>query len=272
MSAQIRASAALVAAIVLAALLGPVLWTADPLLTDLPVRFAGLGAAHPLGTDQFGRDLLARVLQGARLSLAGSAVVLAGCCGIGLLVGGLAGLVGGRLDRAVGRLVDALLALPSLVVALAVVGAVGRSFAHLVAALVVTGWPWYARVFRSLVIAERHEGYVLAAVSTGCRLRRIALVHVLPNILGTSVVVAAANLGGALLGLTSLSFLGLGVQPPEPEWGAMITDSRAYFQTHPWTMIVPGVAIGLTVLSVNLLGDALRDLADQRTGVARREV
>ncbi|MEJ5222585.1 MAG: ABC transporter permease [Tepidiforma sp.] len=248
--------------ILAAALVGPAIWTADPNQTNLLERFSGPSAAHPLGTDGFGRDILARLLHGARLSLLSAALVI--CCStlLGLVVGSLAAAVGGIIDTIAARLVDGFLSLPSLVIALGMVGVFGTGWTTLVAALIITGWPWYARIYRSLVITERQKPYVLAARATGAGTLRIAVRHLGPNIAGPVLVVAATDLGSTILGLAAFSFLGLGVAPPTPEWGAMVAEGRQHFQSHPWIIVAPGLAITVTVVVVNLLGDALRDAAD----------
>lgn len=248
--------------VVVAVLLGPLVWTADPNHTVLLNRFAGPSLQHPLGTDAFGRDLLARILHGGRLSLSAAAVVILCSTVLGLIFGSLAAAIGGAVDAVAARLVDGLIALPSLVIALGMVGVFGAGLATLVLALIATGWPWYARIYRSLVIAERQKPYVLAARSTGVSAFRIAWRHLGPNIAGPAFVVAATDLGATILGLAALSFLGLGVAPPTPEWGTMVSDGRQHFQSHPWIIIAPGLAITITVLLVNVLGDALRDAAD----------
>lgn len=248
--------------IVVAVLAGPLLWTVDPDTTDLANRFAGFSAQNPLGTDQFGRDLLSRLLHGGRMSLAGAFLVLLGTSGTGLAVGLLAGLMGGRIDAVLSRAMDGLLALPTLIVALAIVGALGKSFGNVLFALILTGWPWYGRIYRGLVLHERHQPYVLATVSLGASGFRIMWRHILPNIIGPVLVLATINLGAAILNLTALSFLGLGMQPPQAEWGAMVNHGRLHFQSHPWVIVAPGLTIAVTVLAANILGDALRDLAD----------
>lgn len=250
--------------LVAAAIVGPLLWAVDPNQTNLIEKFAGASRAHPLGTDEFGRDLLARLLHGARLSIAGALLVVVGSTAVGLSVGVLCGALGGKVDLLLGRLVDALLSLPSLIVALGIVGVLGKSFINLLLALMLTGWPWYARLYRGFVLKERQELYVLAATALGCDRPRIAWRHIGPNIIGAALVLSTVNLGSAVLALASLSFLGLGVQPPTAEWGAMVNDARIYFQTHPWLIVAPGLAISVTVLAVNLLGDALRDATDPR--------
>lgn len=253
---------AFLALLLIGATLGPLLWTVDPDTTQLARRFEGPSLAAPLGTDAFGRDLLARILHGARISLAGAAAVVLGETLLGMSIGLLAGAGHARLDAALGRLIDAVLALPSLVMALAIVGVLGKSMPNLIVALIVTGWPWYARLYRSFAIQQRAQDYVLAAHACGCSPSRIIWRHIGPNIIGPALVLSTVNLGGAILGLASMSFLGLGVQPPASEWGAMVNDARLNFQTDPWPIVVPGAAIGLTVIAVNILGDALRDLAD----------
>lgn len=262
-----RASPALIwgaalAAILAAAIVGPAAWPADPNRTDLLNRFAGPSLGHPLGTDGFGRDMFARLLHGARLSLSSAALVIACSTLLGLLIGGLAAAVGGLVDAVAARLIDGFLSLPSLVIALGMVGVFGAGWGTLVIALVATGWPWYARVYRSLVISQRQKPYILAARATGAGPLRIAIRHLGPNIAGPVLVVAATDLGSTILGLAALSFLGLGVAPPTPEWGAMVAEGRQHFQSHPWVIVAPGLAITSTVIVVNLLADALRDVAD----------
>lgn len=249
----------------LAATVGPLLWQHDSLAMDIPRAFSGPSLTHPLGTDNFGRDEFARLLAGARLSLPAAVVVLLGATSVGLACGVTAGMSGGIVDRLLSRLIDALLSLPSLIIAMGIVGALGTSLPNLVLALVLTGWPWHARIYRGFVVAQRNSGYVESAIAVGCTRWRIVLRHIGPNIAGQVVVVGAASLGGAVLSLASLSFLGLGVKPPAPEWGAMVNEARLYFQTHPWLGMAPAGAISLTVLAANLVGDAVRDLTDPRS-------
>lgn len=262
---EVVTAGTIVGMLVLAAVLGPFLWGGDPDQTRLAQRFQSPSFSFPLGTDGFGRDMLARMLHGARLSLAGAAVVVIGESALGLTIGLVAGAGSRRIEALLGRLIDALLALPSLVMALAIVGVLGRSMWHVILALIVTGWPWYARMYRGFVVQQRAEEYVHAARALGCSPLRVLWRHIGPNIAGPALVLSTVNLGGAILGLASLSFLGLGVQPPTAEWGAMVNDARLDFQTHPWVMIVPGAAISVTVITVNILGDALRDLWDPRS-------
>ena len=263
---QLSGCAALLAlgALALAVLAGPLVWRVDPDATDLSRTFAGFSAEHPLGADELGRDILSRLLHGGRRSLGGALVVLAASLGVGLLVGALAGAAGGRTDAVLSRLIDGLLALPTLVLAFALVGVLGASFGNLLLALVLAHWPWHARICRGLVRRERGRDYALAARALGVPPARVVWRHIGPNILGPVLVRASTGLAGAILSLTALSFLGLGVQPPEAEWGAMVSGARPYFQTHPWVIAAPGLAIGATALALTLLGDALRDAADPR--------
>lgn len=238
-------------------LIGPVIWTSDPNRTQLTRKFAPPSADAPLGRDELGRDLLARLLHGGRLSLPAALLVVLGTSGIGLLIGSAAALRGGRFDAGLRWVIDTLLAMPGLVIALALAGALGKSFPNLLIALIVAGWPWYARAYRTLVLRERERGYVLAARAVGASAWWIGLRHVLPNISGPILTLTTINLGNAMLSLTALSFLGLGVHPPQAEWGAMIASARSFFDVQPWVMLVPGLAISITVLAVNMLGDAL---------------
>lgn len=261
---------ALLIVIGVAALLGPHLWGPDPLAQNIERRLQGPSMAHPLGTDQFGRDILARLLLGGRWTLGGATAVCAGVSLIGFTVGALAASGSRQLDGILGRLIEALMALPGLVAALAFTAVFGPSFRNLLVALIATNWPWYARSYRSLILKERAAPYVEGALAVGAGQARVLVRHVLPNVIGPAVVLATANLGHVMLNLAALSFLGLGAQPPTPEWGMMINDARPFFQRHPWQMVAPGICICLTVLCINLVGDALRDLLDPRTARRRR--
>lgn len=252
-------------AIVAAALIGPWLWGADPTEQNVPLRLLPPSGAHPLGTDQFGRDVLARVLLGARYSLLGALAVSTGVNLIGLSLAAMA-VFGGRLaDTILGRVIEMMMAVPWLVTALGLSSILGASLVNLLAALILTGWPWYARTYRTVLLKELGSVYVEASIAVGASPLRIVLRHILPNVAGSAIVLATANLGGVLLSLTSLSFLGLGVQPPTPEWGSMINDTRLFFQRAPWLMLAPGLSILATALAVNVAGDALRDFLDPRT-------
>ncbi len=257
-------SVLLLGLIAVTAVVGPGLWGHDPLAQDTLNRLINPSLAHPLGTDKYGRDILARLLMGARWSLAGAAIVCLGTSATGFLIGTVAAMGKRAVDGIIGRLIESLLALPGLVMALALTAVLGPSFRNLLFALIVTSWPSSARVYRALILKEREAGYIESSHALGATGVRLVFRHMLPNIIGPAAVLATANFGSVILGLASLSFLGLGMQPPTPEWGVMINEARAYFQSYPWQMIAPGLCIALTVLAVNLTGDALRDAFDPR--------
>lgn len=255
-----------VAALVLGALAAPLVAPGDPTAVHLEARYAKLSPAHPLGTDDIGRDLLTRLLFGARWSLGGALAVTVLVVLIGMGVGAVSGYCGGVVDTMAMRVVDALLAFPALLLALAVVGVLGPGLRGLLLALVATGWAGYARVVRGLVLSLRERAYVEAAKAAGASRGKILVRHILPNVVPTVVVLATLEIGQLILALAALGFLGLGAQRPTPEWGAMLNDGRALLFTHPELMIYPGVAISLAVFGFSLLGDCLRDVLDPRLG------
>jgi peptide/nickel transport system permease protein len=234
----------------------------DPTFVD-PVRaFAGPSAKHWLGTDNLGRDLLSRLIYGARWSLG---LVLVATCLImsaGVAVGVAAGYVGGVVDDVLMRLVDTILSVPSLLLGLAIVGTLGPGIESLMIGLASIWWVSYARVVRGLVIALRERGFVDAARALGATDGRIVVRHILPGILPAIAVLASLEMGELVLAISGLSFLGLGAQPPTPEWGAMLNDGRSFFFTAPQLMLYPGLVISVAVLGFNLLGDGLRDALD----------
>jgi peptide/nickel transport system permease protein len=250
----------------------PLLAPYDPLAINIGNALAGPSWQHLLGTDQLGRDLLSRLLFAARGSLGAAAATVLISTTIGTLVGMVAGFYGGWLDRLLVCAIDIMLALPSFILALVLAGALGPGLWNVVLAMILARWAGPARVVRGLTLSLRQSEFVEAARAVGARNGRIMVRHLLPNILGPIVVLATLNLGSAILGLSGLSFLGLGVQLPHPEWGAMLNQARPYIQTEPRLMIIPGLVIVQSVLSANLLGDLLRDVLDpqaQRAGGAR---
>jgi peptide/nickel transport system permease protein len=251
--------------LVVIALVGPQIWAWGALEQHLDALLQEPSWTHPLGTDEFGRDILARLLLGARWSLAGAAVICIGTSLLGFAIAAVAVSSGRKTDAVCGRGIEAMMSLPGLVTALAFAAILGASFGNLLLALIITSWPWYARTYRSLLLKERSALYHESAVASGADHLRVLLHHTVPNIIGPAAVLATANFGAVILNLAGLSFLGLGMQPPTPEWGEMINEGARYFQDYPWQMIAPGVAIATTVLAINLLGDALRDVADPRT-------
>ncbi|MGH2371249.1 MAG: ABC transporter permease, partial [Chloroflexota bacterium] len=217
------------------------------------------------GTDQVGRDVLARLLYGGRISLGSAIPAVAGLVLLGLCLGALAGYAGGIVDGLISVVVDVVLALPGLVLSLAIAGTLGPSLQNTLLAVLLVGWAGHARLFRGAVLAAREWEYVLAARAAGAGNTRIVLRHILPNIIGPIVVVATLDIGQVILTISSLSFLGLGVQPPTPEWGVMLADARTSIDHAPQLIILPAVCILLVVLASNLVGDGLRDALDPRT-------
>lgn len=256
-----RLGLALGAFLILAVAIGPVFVGHDPVAVDHARALKPPGSEHLLGTDRFGRDQLARILVGGRLSLGAALMALAGTLVISVAIGLVAGLSGRLVDAVLTRIVDVALALPGLVLALAIVGVFGPGLDKLLLALVVSSWAYYARLARSFVLGARERPDVQAARMAGIGWVRITMGHVLPGVLAQLGVVATLNLGGVVVAIASLSFLGLGVQPPAPEWGAMLNDARLYFITAPWLLLAPATAIFLAVMAFNLVGDALRDVA-----------
>ncbi|MFC4166300.1 nickel ABC transporter permease subunit NikC [Teichococcus aestuarii] len=252
----------LVALLLGAALLAPWIAPHDPAATDLARRLLPPSAAHWLGTDHLGRDLLSRLLWGARASFGAVAAILALVLALGCAVGMLAGMLGGVVDAVLMRLCDAFMTVPTLVLALFMIGALGTGLGNVVVAIALSHWAWYARLVRGLTLSLRQRDHILAARVAG--LSRLAILrrHVLPALAGQLAVLTSLDLGHWMLHLAGLSFLGLGVAPPAPEWGIMINDARPFFRSAPMLVLLPGAAILLTVLAFNLLGDALRDRLD----------
>jgi peptide/nickel transport system permease protein len=259
------AGAVIMGLFVATAVLADVLSVYDPLATDAALALKPPGAAHWFGTDPFGRDVLSRIIHGARISLAvGIGSTLLGS-GLGTAVGLASGYLGGWVDLAVQRVMDVLQALPLLVLALVMAAALGPSLQNTIVAISIPLVPYVARVIRSNTLALRELPFVEAAKAVGMSEMRIATRHVLPNTLAPLIVLATAQLGSAILIEASLSFLGLGVPEPYPSWGRMLSQSSAeYVRTAPWLVIFPGFAISIAVFGTNLLGDALRDLLDPR--------
>ncbi|MBV7332422.1 ABC transporter permease [Chloroflexi bacterium TSY] len=259
----------IVTLVLLCAISGPMIAPHDAAAHNLRARFKPPGFAddsgsYPLGTDQLGRDILSRVIMGSRVSVTVgiAAVAIAGT--IGLLYGILAGFLGGWLDALLMRIADALLAIPFIILAVAVSGVVGPSLFTLILILGFTGWVTYARVARSEVLVVRELDYVTAARVVGQPANKIMVKHILPNVLASAIVLAALQVGITILAESSLSFLGLGVQPPTVTWGLMLADGRQHLGSAWWMATFPGIAITITVLGVVFLGDWLRDVLDPR--------
>lgn len=222
----------------------------------------------PLGTDHLGRCILSRIIHGTQVSLRTSFLVLLIIMTVGIFIGTLSGYIGGKLDNVIVSVIDVLLAFPGLILALAIAGMLGPSITNVMIAIASVAWVGYARIIRGMVVSIKEKEYVLAARSAGTSSPGIILRHILPNVVSPVIVLATLDMGSIILSISGLSFLGLGAQPPMPEWGAMLNDGRPYMQTAPWLMIFPGLAILIAVLSFNLMGDGLRDIFDPR-GIRR---
>lgn len=262
---MLRLGAVLVGLSLAAAMVGPWVAPSDPSTQDLALRLALPSLAHPFGLDELGRDILARVLAGARVSFLVGISVVAVSATVGTLIGAIAGYAGGHVDTVISRVVDTLMAFPGLLLAIALVAVLGPSLVNVLVALTIIGWVGYARLVRGQVMKVREFEYVQAARALGAGTTRILLKHVIPAALPAVVVQATLGMAGAIIGEASLSFLGLGVQPPTPSWGTMLNGGRAHILDAPHLTLFPGLAIALLVLGLNFLGDGLRDRIDPRT-------
>lgn len=246
--------------LIIFSLFGELVSPYDPLGVDLRSKLQPPDLAHPMGTDDMGRDVMSRVIAGTRLSTITVVVIMSSCLVIGILVGALAGYVGGRIDEALMRITEIFLAFPPLILALAIVAALGPSLVNAMLAISAVWWPWYARMVRGQVLAVKQNQYVEAARAIGVGNARIMLRHVLPNCLMPVIIQASMDTGSALVTTAGLSFIGLGAQAPTPEWGAMVGVGRRYLLTAWWMSTFPGLAIFVTILGLNLLGDSLQDI------------
>ncbi|MDR0722911.1 MAG: ABC transporter permease subunit [Treponema sp.] len=245
--------------ILLTALGAPLIAPHDPLAVDMSVRFQKPGRAYWLGADNLGRCIASRLIWGARFSLLYSLSVLAVMMGISIPAGLLAGYAGGQIDTFIMRVVDIGLAIPSFLLALAVVGALGPSIRNLVLAMGMVWWTPYARLIRTMTMQMKEQGFMLAAKAAGCTHRQMIFRHLLRNIAPALIVMAALEIGSIILAIASYSFIGLGEQPPTPEWGVMLSDGREFLQTKPQLILYPGLLIIVTVLGFNLFGEGLKN-------------
>lgn len=260
-----KVGAAIVLTAVLAAILGPAIVPFDPSDQELALRLSGPTGMHWFGLDELGRDIFARVLAGARISLLVGLVVVGVSSSIGIALGAIAGYFGGRIDEAISRVMDILLAFPGLLLAIAMVAVLGPSLTNVILALALIGWVGYARLVRGQVLRAREFEFVQAARALGATTPRILTRHIVPTALPAVTVQATLGMGGAILAEASLSFLGLGVQPPTPSWGTMLSYGKAHLLEAPHLTIFPGIAIAVLVLGFNFLGDGLRDALDPAT-------
>jgi ABC-type dipeptide/oligopeptide/nickel transport system permease subunit len=258
----------IIGAWVVIAIFTPLIAPDDPLAQNFAI-LSGPSGAHWFGTDELGRDVFSRVLFGARITLPLSVILVAASMIIGATLGGIAGFFGGVVDNVIMRLADLVFAFPGIILALAVAAALGAQLRNAVIAVVVVSWPSYARLVRSLVLSARSARYVIASRLLGASGLRVLFVDIRPNVAGPVLVLAALDVGNAVLLLSGLSFLGLGAQPPTAEWGAMVAEGVQNFNDW-WVGLMPGLAILTVVLAFNFIGDSLRDMLDPRTARAVR--
>ena len=246
------------------AIFAPQLAPYDPLNAVMTESLQEPSSAHPFGTDKLGRDLLSRVIFGTRTSLIMTLCLVAVIFVIGTFLGVIAGYFGGVVDAVIMRIADMMISFPGLVLAIAIAGMLGPNLVNAVISIAAVSWTKYARLARSMVLKVKRNLYVEAAIVNGTSTFKILWKHILPNMLTTMTVTAAADMGTMMLELASLSFLGFGAVAPTPEWGLMLNEGRTYMAKAPWLMIAPGIAIVIVVIVFNMLGDSIRDILDPR--------
>lgn len=259
-----RAGLILLSVFVLISLLAPFLAPQDPAFQQLEEGLHGPSVAHPLGQDKLGRDILSRILYGGRISLVVGLVSVVISLVIGVMIGSLSGYFGGWIDDILMRLVDIFLAFPGILLAIAFASVLGPSLKNVIIALSIMGWVGYARIVRGQILSLREMEFVQAARALGAGPLRILFHHLLPNTMAPLIVEATFGIAGAILAEAGLSFLGIGVQPPTPSWGSMLSEGRSFLLIAPHLTIFPGSVLALVVLALNFLGDGLRDLLDVR--------
>lgn len=250
--------------LVVSALFAPLIAPHQPLRQNLSEDLIAFSVDHPLGTDKLGRDILSRILHGGRVSLLVGVSTVTLSLTIGLIVGSLSGYFGGWIDHLLMRLVDILLAFPGILLAIAFTAVLGPGLDHVVIALCLIGWTSYARLVRGEILALRERDFIQAARALGCEPWRIIMRHLLPNLVPPLLIQSTFGLAAAIVAEGSLSFLGLGVEPPTPSWGSMLNDGRQFLLVAPHLTTYPGLAIMLTVLALNLVGDALQERLDHQ--------
>jgi peptide/nickel transport system permease protein len=250
--------------LLLMALLAPLIAPYDPYAINVRERLLPPSVAHPFGTDDLGRDLFSRVIYGARTTIQTGVVVVLIAASLGSLIGLISGYYGGYVDLIIMRVIDIMLAFPYILLALAIVATLGPSLQNALIAIGLAYVPGWARFVRGNVLTIGKQEYVTAALATGTRARRIIGRHILPNVLSSIIVLASLDFPAAVLSTAALSYVGLGAQPPTAEWGSLLTGARSYMRTAPWSVNFPGLAIFITMLGFNLLGNALRDTLDPK--------
>lgn len=236
----------------------------DVVSQNMSIRYNPPGGEHIFGTDNFGRDLFARIIFGARISLFVGIITISISLIIGAVIGASAGYFGGRIDNILMRIMDVFLAIPQMLMAISIVAALGTGMFNLLIALSIAQIPRFARIVRASILTVKGQEFIEAAKACGTRNSRIIAKHILPNAIGPIIVQATLNVASTILVISALSFVGLGIQPPTPEWGSMMADAKNQMRYYPYLVIIPGIFIGLTVMSLNLMGDGLRDALDPR--------
>lgn len=252
----------ILALLLIVALAAPWLTPFDPDAVDLSLKFTPFSSTHPLGADHLGRDTLARLLYGTRVSLGATLIILSIVMGLGFSVGASAGYLGGAADSILMRICDAFLTFPTFVLAMFLIGVLGTGMTNVILAVALTHWAWYARIIRSMVLSLKNRDYIMAARVSGASHWSVLLRHIMPPVFSQLVILATMDIGHMMLHVSGLSFLGLGVTPPTAEWGVMISDARAFIWNQPHLILLPGIMIFITVMAANLLGDTLRDSLD----------
>jgi len=253
--------------LIIIAIIGPYITPYNPVVTDLPNALQPPSSAHWFGTDQLGMDIFSRVIAGTRVSLVVGTIAVVIALSTGIVVGAISGYVGGWLDTLIMRIMDIMLSIPSILLAITLMAALGKGIDKAVIAIGLVSIPEYARIVRGNILSIKENDYVAAAKLVGGKQLRIIFRHVLPNALSVIIVRATLGISSAILDTAALGFLGMGVQPPQPEWGDMLGRARTFIFQAPYTLIFPGVAITLTVLAFNLLGDGLRDALDPKARI-----
>lgn len=248
--------------LIIVAILAPIIAPYDPNAQNIPNRLAQPSSSHLLGTDEFGRDIMSRIIWGTRISLIVGFSVVAISISIGIIVGAVSGYYGGRVDTFLMRITDVFLSFPGLILAIGIMVILGPSLTNLILTLGIISWPTATRVVRGQALSIRDADYIQASKAIGTSGIKIILEHIIPNTISPVIIVATLGMGFAILAEAGLSFLGLGVVPPTPSWGSMISEGRTYFLVSPNMMTFPGLAISITVLAFNVIGDGLRDALD----------
>jgi peptide/nickel transport system permease protein len=263
-SLNITLGAVVLAVMILMAVFAPLLTPYDPIQVTPSLRLRPPDSIHVFGTDDFGRDVFTRIAYGARLSLQVGLISVALAATVGVTLGVVAGFYGGLIDAVIMRMIDVMLAFPGILLALVIVAVLGRSLTNVMIAVGISSIPVYVRMARGNTLALKSIDYIAAAHAIGAPVPRILARHILPNILAPLIVIATNGVAGAIIAGAALSFLGLGAQPPTPEWGLMLSEGRVYLRNAWWVTTFPGLAIMIAVMAINLMGDGLRDILDPR--------